>query len=156
MAKQKKQAADKPEGRKEPARVVREQAWQTVIVPTIVRREAREFLTIGQYVHVTDFVKQLTGFGSRRYDRTICIAPIDEFWELKEKGGMLGKINVRIYFAFLKESNEIAILHAYKKEDDAQVHPSVLLLVRQRCRRFVSGELRDGAVTYKGPHEASW
>lgn len=151
MAKPKRQAEDPLQSRHERTK----HSWQTVVVPTVVRRESREFLTIGQYVHVTDFVKQLSGFGLQRYDRTMCIAPIDEFWELKEKGGLLGKINVRVYFAVIKHANEIAVLHAYKKEDDSQVHPSVLLLVRQRHRRFMGGELRAGAITYCGPHEAS-
>jgi hypothetical protein len=131
------------------------QSWQTVIVPEVVRREAREFLSIGQYVHVTDFVKQLVGFGTQRYDKTMKIAPIEGFWELKEKGGLLGRINVRVYFAFLKDVNQIAILHAYKTEDDSQVHPSVLSLVRHRLRRFLNGELRQGAIVYRGSNRGN-
>ncbi len=122
--------------------------WQGVFVPRIVRLEARSFLTLAQYVHVTDFVKQLSGFGSRRYDPTLRIEPIGDYWELKEKGGVLGKINVRIYFAHVAAHNRVVLLSAYKKEVDGAAPPHILLRLKHRLRSYHNGELDDDALVY--------
>jgi hypothetical protein len=122
--------------------------WQEVFVPQIVRLEAREFLTIGQYVHVTDFVKQLVGFGRKDYDRTMRIEEIQGFWELKEKGSVLGKINLRVYFTYVSESNKIVILSAYKKEDDGAAPPHIILRLKERLRAYHRGDFDEGAIVY--------
>ena len=126
-----------------------EPRWQDVVVPDVVRREARKFLSIGQYVHVTDFVKQLVGFGSRRYDRTMRIEALGDFWELKEKGGVLGRINVRIYFAFVEANNQVILLSAYKKEDDGAAPPHIILRLRNRLRAYHRGDFDKGSIVHK-------
>jgi hypothetical protein len=112
--------------------------------------------TKGQYLHVSDFVCQLVGFGSRRYDPTLRIAPIEEFWELKEKGSVLGRINLRLYFAYLSDRNEVVILHAYKKEDDGATPKYVLIRVRNRLRMYLNGELSDDATRLEYNGDDSW
>jgi hypothetical protein len=135
-------AGDEPSQRTPPATAVK---WQQVFVPRIVRLEAREFLSMGQYVHVQDFVRQLVGFGTQEYDRTICVKQLGDFWELKEKGGLLGRINVRIYFAYVKHHNRIVLLCAYKKEDDGAAPPHIIIRLRNRLRMYLNGDLDEDA-----------
>jgi hypothetical protein len=145
-------AMSDPHGRRNktvPREAPKVQQWQKVVVLELPRREAREFLTIGQYVHVTDFVKQLVGFGRRAYDMTMRISPLGDFWELKEKGGLLGRINVRVYFAHVKENNEIVVLSTFKKEDDGQAPSYIIYRLRNRLRLYLAGELREGIIEYQ-------
>lgn len=128
--------------------------YQKVVVPTIVRKESREFLEIGQYIHMTDLIKQLSGFGRREYESELRIEKFHEFWELKDKGGVLGRKNVRIYFSHEQDINEIVVLHAHKKEADGKPSPNMRFRLRNRLRLYRSGELKDGLVSYeKKPNE---
>jgi hypothetical protein len=136
---------DQPKGDRAAAGKPVETKWQQVFVPQIVRLEAREFMTMGQYVHVMDFVKQLVGFGTQTFDRTMRIEQLEEFWELKEKGSVLGRLNVRIYFAYVKVHNRIVLLSAYKKEDDGATPRHIILRLKNRLRMYLNGELDEDA-----------
>jgi hypothetical protein len=57
-----------------------------------------------------DLVKQLVGFGSQKYDSNLTIDPFGDFWELKAKGGVLGRKNMRVYFKFDKTENAVVVL----------------------------------------------
>ena len=42
--------------------------WQRIVVLPIAAKEGYDELTPGQYLHVKDQVKQLVGFGARRFE----------------------------------------------------------------------------------------
>ncbi len=131
-------------------------AFQDVVVLGIAAKEGREFLTPGQYRHVSDLVKQLVGFGRREFDSHLVYRQVGEFWELKDKGGTLGKINVRVYFKFDDKKNEIVVLSAYKKEDDGAVPKHILIRIRNRWRNYESGTIKEsGYFTYRKPEKRS-
>ena len=113
--------------------------WQTVVVLPIVAKEGWDELTPGQYQHVKDLLKQLVGFGRREYESNLTIAPFGEFWELKEKGGVLGRKNIRVYFRFDSEANEVVVLHTYKKEDDGQAPPHIMIRLKNRWNLYKAG-----------------
>jgi hypothetical protein len=64
--------------------------------------EVTGFLTEAQYQHVAMQVKELARTESPSHCATVSVDVIEDFHELREKGGILGKINVRIFLAFVK------------------------------------------------------
>ena len=59
---------------------------------------------------------------------------ISKFYELRDKGGVLGKINVRVYFAIIGDKKIILTLSAYKKEDEGKTPKHVIVRARNRLK----------------------
>lgn len=121
---------------------------QKIVVLGVAAKEGWELLTPGQYQHVKDLEKQLVGFGKREFDSNLSIKQFGDFWELREKGGVLGRINLRVYFKFHEEANAIVILHTYKKEDDGAAPKHVMIRVRNRWNRYRDGFFDANLITY--------
>ena len=88
-------------------------------------KDGRAFLNDGQYVHLRDIVRRLGEWNNREEMNDLRIAPIQGLWELKEKGGILGRINARIFFAYLKDRRQIVVFGALKRRErgsDAQTY----------------------------------
>jgi hypothetical protein len=127
--------------------------WQRLVLIPIMIREGRDELTDGQYLHIKDHLKQLTGFGARRFATQLRIAPFEEFWELKEKGGVLGKKNIRVYFFYDSTANDIILLMTDKKEDDGQASPSIKYTLRNRLRLYRQGHFAGALTFYVRPEK---
>jgi hypothetical protein len=126
-------------------------AYQTVVVVGIAAKEGSGELSDGQYLHVKDLLKQLVGFGRREFESQLRIEKFGEFWELKEKGGVLGKKDIRVYFKEHVEKNEIVILSTYKKEDDGQVPGYIRIRLKSRWRMYLKGDFENNVIRYRKP-----
>lgn len=107
---------------------------------SVARDEAAAFLNDEQYAHAVDLVRALASEADPSHPLTVTVEAVDNFFELKDKGGVLGKINLRIYFTFDSEQKTIVILAAIKKEAEGQTPTWVKTRVRHRLRKFHSGE----------------
>ena len=100
----------------------------------VAEKEARKLLNEEQYAHAVQLFESLAyetdPFKSEVHD----IRDIEDFYELRDKGGILGNINLRIYFTLFKERRLIFVLKTYKKEDDGQVPSHIKISVRHRLR----------------------
>lgn len=121
---------------------------QAVVVLGKAAKEGREILSEGQYLHVKDLLRQLVGFAAREFESNLTLASFEEFWELKEKGGILGKINLRVYFMFNQAGNEIVVLHTYKKEDEGSPPPDLKIKLRNRWKCYLNGTFDSNLITY--------
>ena len=101
----------------------------------IVETEARKFLTDNQYTHVVGLFDELAYEPEPWRSQTQNVEKIEDFYELKEKGGVLGKINVRVYFAIIDKRKLIMALAAYKKEAEGQTPTHMIIRVRNRLRQ---------------------
>lgn len=99
-------------------------------------REAK-FLTAQQYWHEADQLMELAREPDPCRCETVDVAPIEDFWELKDKGGPLGKINLRIFFLVHSERREIVVLGVHKKEDEGQLRRSVVVRISRRKRLYL-------------------
>jgi len=102
-------------------------------------------LTPGQYLHL----EELVGFGQRQYESNLSIAPFGDFWELKAKGGTLGRKNMRVYFRHDDKNNDIVVLHTYKKEDDGQSPPHIQIRLKNRWKCYKRGDFEGSKITYE-------
>ncbi|MBN2209997.1 MAG: hypothetical protein JW709_01260 [Sedimentisphaerales bacterium] len=100
----------------------------------IAESEARKFLTDDQYAYVVQLFDELAYELNPLESKTQDVRKIDEFYELRDKGGILGKINVRIYFAIIEKAKLILALSAYKKEDEGPPPQHIIIRSRHRLR----------------------
>jgi hypothetical protein len=66
-------------------------------IPDLSTQEAREFLTDAQYSHVAQQFRQLCREAEPTTSDLVDVRPIDDFHEMRDKGGPLGRINVRVF-----------------------------------------------------------
>lgn len=121
---------------------------QTVVVLGKAAKEGREILSEGQYLHVKDLLKQLVGFAERDFESNLTLGTFHEFWALKEKGGILGNKNLRVYFKHHPPGNEVVVLHAYKKEDEGSPPPDLKIKLRNRWNCYLNGTFDSNLITY--------
>ncbi|MGD2095264.1 MAG: hypothetical protein PVH77_09690 [Phycisphaerales bacterium] len=100
----------------------------------VAGKEGRKLLSKEQYAHAVQLVEDLAYEDNPTKSETQDVRDIDEFYELRDKGGILGRINLRIYFTLFEKRKLIFVLMTYKKEDDGQVPRHVVIRVRNRLR----------------------
>ncbi|MCC7291232.1 MAG: hypothetical protein IT449_04115 [Phycisphaerales bacterium] len=121
----------------------------------VTATEGRKLLTEDQYAHLVQQFEALSCEEDPRRSRTQDIRQIEDFWELREKGGLLGRMNVRVYFTVLESERLILVLKVYKKEEEGQTPGYVKIAVRNRLRtalRLLAEDQRgtDGERRGKG------
>ncbi|HEX8875270.1 MAG TPA: hypothetical protein VF777_00870 [Phycisphaerales bacterium] len=104
------------------------------------RDEAMGFLNEAQYAHVVDLLRSLASESDPTHPLTVTVEAVEDFYELKDKGGVLGKINLRVYFVVNQKEKAIVILAAIKKEEDGQTPNWAKTRVRYRLKKFHAGE----------------
>ena len=68
------------------------QVWRLSYVGAAAK-EGRRFLNEVQYAHAVDLVEQLSGEPNPRAPTGLDVEPIDDYFELKDKGGVLGFVS---------------------------------------------------------------
>ena len=107
--------------------------WRLAYID-VAERDARKFLDDDQYAHAVQLFDDLAHEDNPRLSETQDVKPIDGFFELRDKGGILRKINLRVYFAVLDDRHLILVLGADKKEDDGQTSSHIKTRIRNRMR----------------------
>jgi len=97
-------------------------------------KDARKFLSDDQYSYVVELFDQLACEQNPRLSNTQDVRPIDQFFELRDKGGILGKINLRVYFGVFDDEKLLIALGCRKKEEEHQVPSFVIAKMRNRFR----------------------
>lgn len=67
---------------------------------------------------MADQVRELARQDDPTHSRTVDVRPIEDFYEIRDKGGILKKLNVRIFFFFQKAARRIVVLGAINKKND--------------------------------------
>lgn len=101
-----------------------------------VLAEASKLFTEPQYWHVVDQFRQLASEVDPTHSNIVSIDAIEDFLELREKGGPLGRLNARIYFFLDKQNKCIVLLGARKKENNGPTTVACRIAMRHRLRRY--------------------
>jgi hypothetical protein len=120
---------------------------RTVVALARAKKEARDQLTEEQYWELVCLVYRLRDFGNRDAIQDLDIRQLGEYWELRIKGGFIRNINLRVYFAFVEDRNEIVVLMTYKKEEDRRVSPHIIIILEDRLEDYLLGST-EGVSTY--------
>ena len=110
----------------------------------IASKEARRFLDERQFAHAVDLCTQLAREPIPGNADLVDVERIEDFFELRDKGGVLGKINLRIYFAVLDSDKTIVILGCWKKEAEGKVPHHKIVCMRSRLRFVKSVKQKKG------------
>lgn len=102
--------------------------------------EVRGFLTEAQYQHMAMQVKEIAREDDPTHPATVSVDAIEDFYEIRDKGGILGKKNVRIFFGIDKESRAIVILGGIKKENNGPTPEGDKVTMKRRWRKYSNGE----------------
>src|SRR5690242_20531865 len=111
-----------------------------VLVQVLERseRDALDFMSEAQWVYVLGVVGRLEDFGNWLATSDLRLEKVDAFWELKLKGNALGRINVRVFFAFLSAFNEVVVLMVRKKESNGSTPPHWITRLEARLRQYLA------------------
>ncbi len=116
----------------------------SVLYLIIAEAEARKILKRDdQYEHVITQIRDLATQKDPAHPTTLRIEPVKDFYELKEKGGPLGKINLRVFFIIEKEKRTIVLLGHYKKEEEGKTPSPVVRTMSRRRRKYLNGDYGD-------------
>lgn len=110
--------------------------WNVAILPQ-VRAEARGFLDEDQYAHLSRQVRELAGHEDPTHSETLDIRPVGDMFELKEKGGILRRLNVRVFYFVSRDDRTIVILGAFSKQNDGPTPQGDLWRMEKRMRRYL-------------------
>lgn len=112
---------------------------------TVARDEAMGFLNDEQYAHAVDLVRSLASEKDPTHPLTVKVEAVEDFFELKDKGGILGKINLRIYFTIVQPHKLVLVIAAIKKEAEGQTPTWLKIRVRNRLRKFRDGDFNNAS-----------
>jgi hypothetical protein len=100
----------------------------------VAEKEARKLLTEEQHAHVVGLFDDLASETDPTKSETQDVRKIEDFYELCDKGGILGNINLRVYFTLIENKRLILALAVYKKEEEGQTPEYIKIRVRYRWR----------------------
>ena len=109
--------------------------WNVVILSQ-VHDESMSFLTAEQYDHLAQQVKELAKQEDPTRSDVVDVRPIEMFYEIRDKGGVLQKINARVFYCVCKLNRTISNLGAVNKKNDGQTPDHIKILMRNRCRKY--------------------
>lgn len=113
-------------------------SWGVLILDR-AHDEARGFLSDDQYHHMSCQVRELASQDDPTHCTTVDVRPIEDFYEIRDKGGVLGKLNVRVFFLVDKGTRNLVILGAINKQNDGHTPNGDRVRMRVRARRYRGG-----------------
>jgi hypothetical protein len=117
--------------------------WDVWLLP-FVYDEATGFLSCVQYRHARMQVQELAREKDPTHPLTASVDAIEDFHELRDSGGILGGINLRIFFYLDKPKAALVVLGSIKKQNNGPTPLGDRRRMARRKRNYLSGE-------YSGP-----
>ena len=103
--------------------------------------EARGILNETQYDYVAAQVQSLATEADPTHSQLCSVDAIGDFHELREKHGVLGKINLRVFFFLDHLRRAIVIIGAFKKENNGPTPPATVITMTRRKSLYEGGEI---------------
>jgi len=97
--------------------------------------EARGFLTELQYEHAVAQVLALCDEDDPTHPVLADVDAVEDFYELRDKYGVLGKINLRVFFWICRPHGTLIVLGAWKKENEGKTPARIIKRIKWRKRR---------------------
>lgn len=113
--------------------------WSVAIID-IAYSEARKFLDEAQYRHMAGQVKELAAQKDPTHSVAVRVAKIEDFYEVKDKGGILRSLNVRVFFGVDNDAKGLVVLGAISKQNDGATPLGDKVRMRRRWRKYKNGD----------------
>lgn len=113
--------------------------WSVGLID-FVCAEAVDVLGQAGYDHLAMQVNELAMHPDPSHSNTIDVRPIEDFFEIRDKGGVFGGANVRLFFAIDKEARAIIPLGTIKKQNSGPTPLGDKTTMRRRRRKYRNGD----------------
>ena len=114
--------------------------WSVGILE-LAHREALAILRNGQIQHLVSQVKELASQEEVSHSDTIDIRPInDDIFEIRDKGGILGGLNIRLFFGVDHARRCLIVLGVFKKQNNGRTPKADLVRNQRRWKQYKHGE----------------
>lgn len=100
----------------------------------LAAKEARGFLTDVQYEYAVEQCVALCEEDDPSHPQLADVDAVYDFFELRLKGGVLGRINLRVYFYLVMDLRLVVVLGAWKKESENQIPVRIVKRIQSRMR----------------------
>lgn len=110
-------------------------AWSVLIFDRAYR-EARALLTDEQYDFIADEIRELARDDEPSRSDVLDVRSIEDYYELRCKGGVLKKINLRVFYWPDHDARSLVILGAINKKYDGATATETKALLRSRLRAY--------------------
>ena len=100
------------------------------------------FLTPVQYEHLAMQFKELASQDDPTHSVSASVRSMspETYYELRDKYGVLGKINVRVFFGVDKGNRAIIVLGSINKKNDGPTPMGDIIRIRRRWRMYQNNE----------------
>ncbi len=114
--------------------------WNVLILESAYR-ESRALLTHQAYQHIAMQVKELARQSDPTHSELIDVRPIEGegFHELRERGGPLGGLNVRLFYGSDDKQRAIIVLGVITKQNNGPTPLGDKFRMRRRWRNYRTG-----------------
>ena len=99
--------------------------------------EASEILDEEQYDSIADEVRELARQSDPTHSQTVDVRSVEDLFEVRAKGGILGKLNIRVFYFVNKPTRKIIVLGVIKKENNGPTPTGDKLRMRRRKRLYL-------------------
>jgi mRNA-degrading endonuclease RelE of RelBE toxin-antitoxin system len=113
--------------------------WSVWFLST-ARDDANRILSDPQYQHVVMQFQELAREVDPTHSNTCSVKAVDSYYEFRDKGGVLGKINIRVFFSVEKEHKAIVVLGTIKNEAEGKTPNVDKIRMARRQRKLRAGE----------------
>ncbi len=117
--------------------------WNVWILD-IAYKQAVKFLKREQYQHMALQVQEIARQEDPTHSKTVSVQKMkgEEFYEIRDKGGVLGGMNVRVFFGVDDEvdARALVVLGAIKKQNDGPTPLGDVVTMRRRWRKYRDGD----------------
>lgn len=103
-------------------------------------QESRELLSASQYQHMAMQVKEIAACEQPTACQTVDIKPLDQIYEIRDKGGPLGGLNIRLFFGVDADNRIIVILGVIKKQNSGKTPLGDKVTMCRRWRKYLAGD----------------
>lgn len=102
--------------------------------------EAMNILNAAQYQHMALQVRELAMQKDPTHSETVDVRKIDDFLEIRDCGGVLNGINVRVFFGLDAGERWMIIIGVIKKQNNGKTPKGDKTRMKRRWRKYKSGE----------------
>ncbi len=113
--------------------------WSIEIFNAAIK-EGKTLLNSDQMLHIKQQLRELAQHVEPARSDTLSIDKIESFYELRDKGGILGNMNVRVFFGVDKPRRCLIVLGVVKKENNEPTPNGDKIRMRRRWRKYTQGE----------------
>ena len=109
--------------------------WSVVSFPQ-ARDEARKILDLAQFRHIAEQVRELARLPEPTRSESVDVRPVEEMYEIRDSGGELRNLNVRLFFYPDKSCRTLVLLGFFAKKNDGPTRPVDKARMKARLARY--------------------